>query len=592
MNRLFIFFIVILGGVLIFSNLSNIYLWQDEACVALISKNVLRTGIPLIYDGKHWLTSIPLESLKTKFVDTQTWLEYYLGAISFLFFGTNTFSARFPFAIFGFAGLVFSYFFYKKISSKNIAMISTSLIAFSIPYILYARQCSFYPLVPFLILLIIFFYLKFIANEKYAAAGFIISNIFLYYTFFAMSFIVLSVILVHFFVFGFYKERLKKLIKILFIITIFIIPSLFFLNIFYRIHSGQTRGLNEFIIKFKSYLLWINNYIFPFLILFILLIYKIIRSNFGYVKKILASFFLMFGYFLAFFLIIYNNYSFIFYLIFFVFMVFAAKILIRKFDLDIKKILIKYNIYVLLLIFIFFNILATTIASDAPYFRYLYSSLPILIFFLGISIYTISNRKILIMIPIMLIIIFSNILSVFPIHIINAFVKEKDIFSIGSFSEGIYNDLRKDKFKSDFLNYLYEITHDYNGPVEGIVKYLNQNAKKTDVVKTSYNDFPLMFYTNLHIINWKDRGGIAPDWIIPVANVSLSVNKEFLLSIKNVKYDTIELNYPNLCYSNLPEPLYHNFKTVEGAPKSIYRNFSNNDFPPKVTIFKKLNLSK
>lgn len=584
-NNYLIIFITLASAFLIFKNLSNMYLWQDEACVALIAKNVLKTGLPLVYNGTHWLTSIPLEIIRNLYVDTQTWLEYYIGALSFLIFGINTFSARFPFALFGLGGVIFSYFFYKKLSSKKTAILSTFLLAFSIPYILYARQCSFYGMVPVLVMATLFFYLKFINSKKEGIPGLIILGALLYYTFFVMFFILFAAILLHFFIFGFYKKKLKELYAILVILGALIIPSFIFINPFFRISSGRTANISEFIIKLKSYLLWINNYIFPFAVALFFLILKAIKSNFNSIKKIALFFLLIVMYFLVFFLLVEKKSSAILMLILGLFIIFGS-FFINKHYLFIKNYLIRNNIFVLLFLFIIINFIAVTIASDAPYFRYLYSALPILVFFLGAMIYKISSGKIWIVSFFSALIIFCNILSVAPLYISNKLTKG-DEESLSSFSDGIYRDLKNDTLRSDFINYLYEITHDYSCPVKGIVTYLNQNALPGDIVKASYNDFPLQFYTKLHIINWKDPGGKAPDWIIPVSNIPVLTNEEFLKSIEGVKYDKIELDYPNICYSNLPEPLYHNFKTISGYMKPIYSNFSGQYLPSKVILLKK-----
>ena len=154
-NRIFVFFILLLGGMLIFINLSNMYLWQDEASVAFLGRNVLKFGYPLIYDGKNVATNSPIDRLdydyKHAYINTQTWLEYYVVAFSFLLFGVNTFAARFPFALFGLGTIIISYLLFLKINSnKTIARISVILLIFSVPFLLHVRQVNYYALSIFL----------------------------------------------------------------------------------------------------------------------------------------------------------------------------------------------------------------------------------------------------------------------------------------------------------------------------------------------------------------------------------------------------------------------------------------------------------
>jgi hypothetical protein len=129
-------------------------------------------------------------------------------------------------------------------------------------------------------------------------------------------------------------------------------------------------------------------------------------------------------------------------------------------------------------------------------------------------------------------------------------------------------------------DYLYEISHDYNGPIEGIVKYLNTNAGDSDMVLITYGDMPLKFYTKLKI-----RGGLAcdniseisnPEWIIirthAICNADLAVKNFIVNNIDLTKYKTIEINYPDFPYENRESPEDHQFKTPTNVKNiQIYR---------------------
>jgi hypothetical protein len=43
--------LLLVGALLIFPNLDDRYLWDDEAETALLAKNVLRFGVPVAWDG-------------------------------------------------------------------------------------------------------------------------------------------------------------------------------------------------------------------------------------------------------------------------------------------------------------------------------------------------------------------------------------------------------------------------------------------------------------------------------------------------------------------------------------------------------------
>ena len=132
-------------------------------------------------------------------------------------------------------------------------------------------------------------------------------------------------------------------------------------------------------------------------------------------------------------------------------------------------------------------------------------------------------------------------------------------------------------FQGPILNYIYEITHDYDGPIEGIVKYLNQHGKETDTVAITYGDLPLKFYTKMRVI-----GGLTgedlysakySDWVIIRKDVNCPVDfevKKYLLeTVPWSHYQKIEIDYPDILFENREELSLHKFKTVENEDKII-----------------------
>lgn len=49
-------------------------------------------------------------------------------------------------------------------------------------------------------------------------------------------------------------------------------------------------------------------------------------------------------------------------------------------------------------------------------------------------------------------------------------------------------------------DFLYELTHDFDGPIEGIVKFLDENGSENDIVAVTYGDMPLKFYTEMRLV--------------------------------------------------------------------------------------------
>ena len=137
--------------VLLFSNLGNIYLWQDEAQTALISQTILEHFIPRGFDGKNFLSQeLGAEYGENYIWKWHTWLPFYLTALFFKIFGISTTTARLPFALFGLGCLPLLYLFCRSLfNDKKIAIIAVFVLTFSVPFLILARQCRYYSLTAF-----------------------------------------------------------------------------------------------------------------------------------------------------------------------------------------------------------------------------------------------------------------------------------------------------------------------------------------------------------------------------------------------------------------------------------------------------------
>jgi len=73
-------------------------------------------------------------------------------------------------------------------------------------------------------------------------------------------------------------------------------------------------------------------------------------------------------------------------------------------------------------------------------------------------------------------------------------------------------------FNQPLPDFFSEITHDYNGPMEGIVAFLRQNAAQGDTVVITNEDLPLKFYTNLRVVGGLTGENLTPylsaKWVI------------------------------------------------------------------------------
>ncbi len=192
----------------------------------------------------------------------------------------------------------------------------------------------------------------------------------------------------------------------------------------------------------------------------------------------------------------------------------------------------------LLLFFIIFNLLMLIVAVPTTFFRYLAP-----------------------LIPVFAILVAVLVLAAARLHFVLAL--------------GIVAGLLS---TANFTDFLYEITHDYDGPIEGIVKYLNEHGSKDDVVLITYGDMPLKFYTNMKIVGGLTGEDLSdandPDWIIVRKHSPPRIEKviKHLEKIDISKYLPVVIDYPDIINENRENPQLHHFRTVVDEDRvRIYR---------------------
>ncbi len=107
-------------------------------------------------------------------------------------------------------------------------------------------------------------------------------------------------------------------------------------------------------------------------------------------------------------------------------------------------------------------------------------------------------------------------------------------------------------------NYCYELTHDFKGPMEGLVKYLHRYAQPNDTVAITYGDMPLKWYTGLYVI-----GGLTGENMENVSHARWVIIRKHVISMKDLVVE-------NIFYSQMHEKQYRKF--ILDAPDTPYEN--------------------
>ena len=513
-----------------FFNLGNQYLWQDEAENAVIAQNILKYGYPRAFDGSLLVVS-DIGYRKNYTWIFQPWLQNYVTAASIFIFGKSAFSARIPFALFGILSFLASYFLAKRLFSLNVARISSIILALSVPYLLLIRQARYYSLALFFALLLIHAYLDYVDGKRHSEIKVILASFFLFNSNFGLFFPITLGLTLHYAFFYFRRDNIKRDLWVGSIVLFSILP----IFIYFKGWLHKVPLSFDFISgNIKFYLRSINRYVVPIrLMLIVYLFFALLKRKFMPFK-------------------INESDKKNLWLIFFIFTATIAFMGIAKFRS------LRYVIYLIPLLIIFESyILANWFKRNRV--------LPAIcvIILVTTDLFNHSGTD-----------FFLKILSKGAISLSERYpLAVYENKTVQKVLEKAKEEAEKNiRIKSYITNYLYEITHDYDGPIEGIVEFLNENAKPGDTVKIPYGDCAVAFYTNLRVDNKMEPGNNPfPEWIIPRDYWTPPgfYNSEYFKRIQE-KYEKIVLDSPDLRWENRPDDLgYHRFHTVKDYPKSV-----------------------
>lgn len=496
---------------LIFKNLSDNYLWQDEAESAVLARNILHFGYPKAFDGLNLVNPNIYSGFGNGYAwKYHPWLHFYLISLSYKILGENAFSSRLPSAILGFLAIVIIFFLAKRLFKKDgIALLSVLLVTTSVPFLLLVRQCRYYSLQMFLVLAIIWAYLNVLEkNGKYIwQLGALFTA--LCYTNHGAFIPVFGSVIIHFF----FVNKNRALRKEILIMCIAVI-SLALPWFIYSYAPRHIATLNPLIFyrNFEFQIRILNKYIFP----------------------------------LAFLLVL------------------SWKLKPDPYD---KRSLL------LILVLLAVNLCFYTFVEQRT-IRYYVHLLPFLYILEAYLLLTFLSKHKFLLFAFLFIIIFTNIFHNSILYAARAAFVRND-------PEKRAELLKKVNFY--FPMYIYEITHNYHGPLEGTVKFLKEHAKPGDTVKVPYDEASLIFYLpylkieNGYFFDNKDF----PDWIVwreywineyrhPSEGYDYKLyDDKYVRAIKS-GYTAHVIPYPDIIWDNRPDDMsYHKFKTSDEPRKVI-----------------------
>lgn len=523
---------------LLFWNLGNQYLWHDEAQTALLSKSTLEHGYPKALMGDFLVVTDETYGPGHSYI-AQPWLQNYVCATAFLLFGDSNASARVIFAVFGLLSFYLIYALaYRLFGERLLAGFSVVIAATCVPFLLMLRQCRYYSLTVFLSLALLIFYINFLERKKFSPVFFVTTSFFLFHANFGCLIPLLAAIFVSFVLLERKRGLFAQFLKMYVWIFILLLPW----AIIYKIWSESISTPSGLIIhNAKFYLSKVNHYFLPYRFAAIVLIALFVFRWRSRTTRIIKEFF-------------------------------GTK--------KGKSVIFLNMVFLVNWFFLWF--------ADANSTRYIIHVAPLLFIFAAFLIWRSMEWSKIFAGILLVMLCFSNVLhnSFFyvaakpfvPLIVkASAWARDKSVISARS-NEKIVKEMGrvsgKAVIKAHFLDYLYEITNDYDGPMEGVVEYLKQNARPGDTIKTNlFSANPLFYYTDLKV-DTDFTKETYPEWIFlrDYWTDDGFYKTEYFKNIEK-RYDKIELLYPDIWWENRPDDLSkHHFKTAPLEKKiSLYR---------------------
>jgi hypothetical protein len=149
---------------LMFYNLGQRPLWQDEAETARLAQTVLTDGIPRAFDGVNLISQ---EEAREYNPDDghiwrwSPWIQIYMAAGGIALFGENAAGDRIFFAIAGLLCVAMTYLLvYRFFGDPAWAALSAALLTLTVPFLLFCRQGRYYSMGTLLTLAAIYAFLS------------------------------------------------------------------------------------------------------------------------------------------------------------------------------------------------------------------------------------------------------------------------------------------------------------------------------------------------------------------------------------------------------------------------------------------------
>lgn len=576
--------LVLLGCLLLFPKLDDAYLWLDEAETAMLGKNILTYGYPSMYDGRNLMNYYPPLHNEDYVEVVLPWLPYYISAASFYFLGANTFAARLPFAVCGLLVIGLFPLVVRQLTQDGwTRSIAPWLLLLNVPLLLYFRQCRYYGLIILFTLLIIWSYMHLADGRKWAVWPLTAAAVGLFHSHYVVCAGTLAGLGMHWLTVYFYRISWKQIVVMGGLFALLTLPWVWYAQ--FWTHGYVWFSIRKVFIFTGTLVSELSgNFSAP------LLISLLGWYLFDETRRFWRYLSLITGIFCAAAVL---NIPLAPYLT-----ALCALTAIVKGGLSIRCHSEQTGIHLVWMIPAGL-ILTLAFFSPSNEIRYLVGVAPLVLIVTALAFSQLRRFAPKTSTVVLLLLVFTNLFSAAPALAFRTLSISALDFGAFMTDSSWSNQVGLKKWlppeedwfhrmavidqkilqlgvvQSYQVDYLYELTHRYDGPTEGIVDYLNRYGHPDETILTDYGSIPLMFYTDMRLLPekliYEPDPAIEPDWIIMHEGDFLQVTDSFQRTL-DMEYERIELPYPDLLWDNRPELAYHNFRIpTDRPPQVIYR---------------------
>jgi len=582
---------LLLFPLLAFPNLGSAYLWQDEGETAVLAQCVLLHGYPFAHDGRQVVSDqADQRDLKNGVWIWSPWLPIYTAAASFAVLGESTTTARLPFVLIAWVAALLSYgLFLELTGNRRVSRLACVLLLLSVPFLLHARQCRYYSILVLFTILHLWGYVRVVRGRRHGVALIAVAGAGLAQSFFPQLLASTAACGIHALWLARDRGVLRRFVTASAIAAAVSLPFFLYTAAWARDYNNEGHGydsLARYMANLRSYALMAHVYGFPFL-LGVPLAWRAIGKHWAARAKAarmalvvltlaclaalgMAPGPVSFGLSWAVALVAAGI---------------GAGALVRDRARDGAAADWRPLTGLVLVV----SVVASAALSQYPFFRYVLGVLPLFALWTAHAVIELTRGNVPALVALTAVLAGTNLVSQGPWIALartqgppeparSSWVDRVLAYgyrpsNIPSMNMSRFLTTEQPWSVSPLRDYLGEITHEYVGPVKAVVAELQMHGKPGQVLLTTYEHFPFMFYTDLLVLKLGQTAGqtTLPDWFYAHSPRMPRLPPDMAAAF-GATYEPVRVNAKEVRWENIPEPYWHFYRTrTDGRDVALFR---------------------